>query len=855
MAVMKLRHSAATGPESQASPSRAACASALALSVGFVLAILVLGATVAAQTARRSQPPLQLAQRAYLDGKYDDVEQLTSALDKNDPNVAAIRARAAIARGRYTDAETMLRPVAMRVPSSAAALELGLLMRKLGRDDATPILRRVATEASDLVVAGRALHAIGQFDEANSVFRDALARAPKSPDVNTAWGELYLDAHQQADALELFQAALEADAKWTPAFLGAAKSLSDEDPPQAVGAAKKALEINPSYVEAYVFIANEAMDQDRKDEARQMIDKALAVNSSSLEAHAALAAMAYVEDRTPDFDAEVDKVLAIAPKYGEVFRLAGERAAHAYRFDEAVALVRRALMLEPNSPAALSDLGMHLLRTGDEAGARQALEASFKLFPRDKPTFNLLSMLDTLDKFVTVQDGDLIIRFHKDEQLVLQDYTIALAHQALKTLSAKYDFTPKGPILIEIFPKHDDFAVRNVGLPGMIGALGACFGRVVTMDSPNARERHGFQWEATLWHELTHVITVQMSNQRVPRWLTEGVSEYEQKVARPEWARQMDIEFAEAMNKGETIKLKDLNAAFRDPRQINMAYFQGSVVVDYIIEKYGAAGLNKLLRAYGQGLDTDAALKAALGADFGEMQAGFDEMLERRFGAIRRALSGPDEEALAKKSLAELKTLAKENPGSYPVHVALGRALRKSGDTDGAVEAYEKAAMLLPIAHGGGSPHAQLAQIAIEKKDHARAIAQLEALVAVDFDDVEAARALASEMKQAAVTDPAKVRAVNERIAAIDPFDGEAHVVLGRLAMQRNEPEVATREFKAVLALKPVDPAAAHTDLAESYYKSGKTAEAKKQTLAALEIAPTYARAQELLLNLVEKRP
>ena len=97
---------------------------------------------------------------------------------------------------------------------------------------------------------------------------------------------------------------------------------------------------------------------------------------------------------------------------------------------------------------------------------------------------------------------------------------LALRTEALDTLSKRYQFTPKGPILIEIFPKHDDFAVRNVGLPGMIGALGACFGRVVTMDSPRARPPGDFQWEATLWHELAHVITLQMSNQRVPRWLT-----------------------------------------------------------------------------------------------------------------------------------------------------------------------------------------------------------------------------------------------------------------------------------------------------------------------------------------------
>jgi tetratricopeptide (TPR) repeat protein len=841
--------------ETPPAPSRLTCASALALSVGFVLALLVLGSTVAAQTARRNQPPLQQARRALLDGKYDEVDQLTTQLDLRDPNAVAIKARADLARGRFAEAETALRPVATRLPTSVAALELGLLLQTLGRDDARAVLRKVAAEASDLLVAGRALHALRVFDEANSAFRDAAARAPKDPEINTAWGELYLDAHQKADALELFSAALEADPKWTPAILGAAQSLSDDDPQQAVAAARKALELNPSYVDAYVFIAGQAMYQDRKDEAREALQKALAINPSSLDAHASLAAIAYLEDKKDVFDAEVQKVLAIAPKYGELYRLTGEWVAHAYRFDEAVTLVRRALELDPQNPQALSELGMHLLRTGDEPGARASLEASFKLFPRDKPTFNLLGMLDTLDKFVTVKDGDLIFRFSKDEAPVLQEYAIALAHQALKNYEERYEIKVKGPILIEVFPKHDDFAVRNVGLPGMIGALGACFGRVVTMDSPKARPPGSFQWEATLWHELAHVVTIQMSNQRVPRWLTEGVSEYEQKRARPEWARQMDIEFAEVMNKGQTIKLSDLNAAFTDPRKINMAYFQGSVVVDYLLETYGPAGLNKLLLAYGKGLDTDDALKTALGTDFSQMQAGFDQMLERRFGPIQRALKGPDEEALAKKSLSELRTIAAEQPGSYFVQMALGRELRKSGDKDGAMKAFEKAAALLPIAHGSSSPHAQMAELALEKEDRPRVIAELQALVAVDFDNLSAARGLSSEMRRAKIDDPARVRAVNERIIAIDPFDGEAHATLGRLAMQRNEPDTAIREFRTVLALKPVDPAVAHTDLAESYFKAGKTAEAKKETLSALEVAPTYGRAQDLLLRLVEPRP
>jgi tetratricopeptide (TPR) repeat protein len=131
-------------------------------------------------------------------------------------------------------------------------------------------------------------------------------------------------------------------------------------------------------------------------------------------------------------------------------------------------------------------------------------------------------------------------------------------------------------------------------------------------------------------------------------------------------------------------------------------------------------------------------------------------------------------------------------------------------------------------------------------------VAELTALVAVDFNNVEAARQLAALLRQTGVSDPAALRPVYERITAIDPFDADAHAQLGRLAMQRDEADAASREFRAVLALAPVDRAAAFTDLAESDYKTGKRAEAKKHTLAALEIAPTYERAQALLLKLVE---
>ena len=251
----------------------------------------------------------------------------------------------------------------------------------------------------------------------------------------------------------------------------------------------------------------------------------------------------------------------------------------------------------------------HLLRTGDEPGARRALERAFKDDAFDQQTYNSLTLLDTLDKFETITDGDLIFRFDPSEVAVMREHAIPLAKEAMASLSKLYQFTPKGPILIEMFPKHDDFAVRTIGLPGMIGALGACFGRVVTLDSPKARPPGDFNWGATLWHELAHVFTIQMSNSRVPRWLTEGISVWEEKRARPEWGREMEVTFAHALNEGKVMKLDVLNQGFQDPKMISLAYYQASLVVEHIVETYGEPKLHALLRAYGEGLEDETAIK------------------------------------------------------------------------------------------------------------------------------------------------------------------------------------------------------------------------------------------------------
>jgi len=826
---------------------------ALVLGVGVTAVVVVSMTLPSAQTAPAGQPltPADLAALAINTGRYDEVDPLLKGA--TDLRATTLRARAAIARGRYADAEKLLAPAAASAPSSDAALELGLLQQYLGRrQDARRTLQRIVDGSAprtvaDFTRAGRAAQALGQFKVANDeYFRRGNRLAPGDVALNTAWGDLFLEKFDRPNALKSYQDALKADANNVAAQVGLARVAAEGNPPAAKEALEKALKTNPNYVPGILLSAELALDDRNRDDGAALVKKALEVNPNSLEARSLQAAMAFVANKPDEVETHAQGVLKINPVYGEVYRVVADHAARGYLFDEAASLARKALIADPNNVQAYADLGMYLLRTGDEREARNALERAFKDDPFNVSTFNSLDLLDTLDKFQTVTDGDLIFRFHPDEVAVMKEQAIPLAKEALAALSKRYQFQPKGPLLIEMFPKHDDFAVRTIGLPGMIGALGACFGRVVTLDSPRARPAGEFNWGETLWHELAHVITLQMSGNRVPRWLTEGISVYEERRARPEWGKESDVSFAQALSEGKAIKLDVLNEAFSDPKTISLAYYQASLVVDHLVQTYGEPALWKMLRAYGRGLETEDALKDAYGITIAQLQTTFDGYTEKHYGAIVRALKAP--QLKEKPSLDDLKKLAADNPESYRVHMALADALNTAGDKAGAIKTFERAAQLLPTANGRGNPNAYIARIAEEQKDTDRAIQAYQAVLQIDNADIESAKKLAALLE--AKGDAAKTEDAYSRLVMADPFDSKGQSGLGRLALKRKDTALALRSFRSALATKPVDVAAAHADLAEALLANGQPAEAKREVLEALEIAPSFERAQDLLLKI-----
>jgi tetratricopeptide (TPR) repeat protein len=818
------------------------------------VALTLAAITAGAQGRGQAQTLAQQVTTALAHGSVDEARRLV----QNASGAPAPRELAAalldIFEGRFDQARARLEPLAAASPGGDAALELGLFELSRGRRDRARKLllplsqNRVLNSTDDYFRLARAARGVREFQLANDAYKEIekVARA----DIQTEYADLFLQFHQPDDAATNYRKALEADAAWVPAHVGLSRAYADDEPELSRAEFEAARKIAPNHPAVLVLSAERAFETDELQAAQAALDQLKKVRPGTPEEAALRVALAYESGGAAAVEPAITASGVAPPLTALSYRLAGQRAASHYRFEEAAAFARKATQIDSEDPDAQVDLGLYLLRTGDEKEARVALDLAWSYDRSNPVTKNLLDLLDSLAKFDVIDAGDLVFKFSKDESAVLRPYALSLGAEAYKTFVARYGFKPAGPILIEVFPVHDDFAVRTLGLPGLVGALGACFGRVVTMDSPKARPPGEFSWQATLWHEMAHVFTLQLSKYRVPRWLTEGISTFEEHRRQPAWGRELTLEYGRQLAKGRNFGVKGLPDAFKRPELLALAYFEASLVVEHLVELNGDAGLRTLLLAYADGANDADAFAKAFGKSVDAVDASFKTFVDQRYGALRAAMGDPPRQ-VESDDLPGLTARATSAPGNFYSQIALGTALLKANQPAAAKAPLEKAAALAPEASGDGSPRALLSEIAEREGDTARVRRELRQLLTYDHANVNQARRLATFARGPdAIADRDFALRL---IADLDPFDVSAHTQLGRRLMEKGEAAPALVEFQAAIAGGPPNLAEAHTDAAEALLKLGRRDEARRSALLALKEAPTFARAQDVLLAALGK--
>lgn len=788
-----------------------------------------------------------------------------------DPYVATELAERLGSIGQSDEALELLAKVAdSPAPPLRSLVKYGELLRYRGREkDAAAYFSAAIIQAGDLdldsesaAVLARAHWFSGNFREANNLFRRATQANPRNHEAQVWWGDLFAEKYNDAEALRSYRSVLEYNRHYLPALVGYARVSRDSQLLQQV------LYQDSQSPEAFAAYAELALEKNRFDEARSHLERALEGNAESLPAIAAMAAVAKLQDREAEFRQWEQRALSIRADNAEFYTRIADIHGHAYRFKEAVDFARKAIELREDYWPAYTVLGTNLARLGEEEEGRALLEIAFDNDPYNLWNSNLLKVFDTLDDFVQLKSEHFIARMSARDAQVLWPYMEPLLEEAWSRMVEKYGFKPQAPILIEVFDKQEDFAVRSIGLPDLGPLVGICFGNLITLISPDTLAAN---WQEIVWHELVHVVTLQMTGNRIPRWLSEGVSVYEEFQARPEWGRRQELDIARAVNDGRIKPVERIDDAFLDARsteELAFAYLQSYLVVEYIVAEHGFEKLRQLIKAYARPESTAVLIAEVFDRPVEKFNAGFNRWLQNQLKEtdvyVHRE-DNPDEgEAHGHGSrsnssavLAELynaesiknhmQARIKSNPRDFQAHLQLGIVLLKEKDYSAAEHHLKTAKSILPQYSAHPSPPRVLAQLYSDQGRVEDYWEELEYLARYDQHDFETPMRLARRALDSDDLDKAEYYL--QRALAVNPYRLDVHRVYAELADLRQMHEISIREHQIISYLDKSDPVESHTNLARAYLRAGHTSAAKQHSLLALEVAPTYRPAQAVLLE------
>ncbi|HUP89568.1 MAG TPA: hypothetical protein VM100_09465 [Longimicrobiales bacterium] len=577
---------------------------------------------------------------------------------------------------------------------------------------------------------------------------DSIAARPNDDALKIRLGRLFLEKYNAPEALKLFNEILKRNPRNADALLGSAEALEFLNEEGAMSNVRAALAADPKHLGAHAYLARTFVDSDQLDSARIHVAAANATAPNSVEAIIAAGELAQAQGKRGDVEQLRSRLRNKTE--GAQFNVAlAELSVKQRQYAQAVRLASDAIAADSSAWQAYAIRGINELRVGNTSAARNTLERAFAGDPFNVWVKNTLDLLDRLETFESRNNARFSVIAAERDADVLTPYIQELGAEAFAKMKQRYGYEPSTPVRLEVYDRHADFSVRTVGLAGL-GALGVSFGSVLAMDSPAARDPSEFVWGSTFWHELAHAFHLGMTEQRVPRWFTEGLAVLEERQARRGWGEEGLPAFERAHASNRLLRLAQLNGGFTRPSypsQIIVSYYQASLVLEMIEQTYGATAMRDMLNAYRSGKSTDDAFQSVLHRTSAQLDTEFQIFLrEWQAGLPRRK---------AAVAATEYDALVKE----------------------GTMASLELALYTLP-------------------------------------------------------------------------YDPAVHVKLAELSAAAGNWPKAIRERRVIVALKPVDMAEARYQLALAFFNGGDNKNAREEVVRALEIAPSFRRAQELLQRL-----
>ncbi|HSH93782.1 MAG TPA: tetratricopeptide repeat protein, partial [Roseimicrobium sp.] len=571
---------------------------------------------------------LDAARKLLSTGKYAEAVRAAEkgSLDQEyDEEWRVLLAKARLVRGDYTEACMV---VSNALPRFSASLQLRLVAYDVFRQSgfggrAREILSELNylgtsrswayRDPANMAALGRAALLMGNDPKKvlDVLLEPARKAAPDTLDTHLAVGQLALDKQDYALAARTFEDALKRFPKEPEILFGLAKAYAPSDRRIMVRLLNAVTEVNPGHVPAVLQMADHLIDGEEYAAAEEMLKSVEAVNPRQPEVWAYRAILAHLRGDLLGEETARSKALSVWTNNPAVDHLIGRKLSQKYRFAEGAEHQRQALAFEPGHAAARLQLAQDLLRLGKDEEGWKLVEAAYEADAYDVTAYNLTTLRDTLKEYTTLTNAHFIVRMLPKEAEVYGGRVMELVEKARTQLTAKYGLTLDGQVTLEIYGNQKDFGVRTFGMPENPGFLGVCFGRVITANSPSAQSGRFNNWEAVLWHEFCHVVTLEITRNRMPRWLSEGISVFEERQSNPSWGQAMNPRYREIILGGGLTPVGALSGAFlnaKTPEHIQFAYFESSLVVEFLVERHGMEKLKSVLKDLAGGRPINDAL-------------------------------------------------------------------------------------------------------------------------------------------------------------------------------------------------------------------------------------------------------
>lgn len=837
--------------------------------VPWALRCVVLGCVLASNLVLARADDLADAWRCYLTGDIAGCLALSEQAvsdEEYEEDWHWLRAGSFLELGQYGKALEAVTNSIERLPRTVRLRWLARdVMLHSGRTNEAPVLvleilnlveRRPWSyrSAEDRVVVGQAALLKGADPKLvlDRLFETAKALDAKVRDPYLAIGELALEKRDFELAAKVFREGLNELPDDPDLHFGLARAFAPSNTGKAMESTRAALKINPRHVGSLLLLAEHQIDREDYDAAEELLGRVRAVNPYHPEAWAYRAVVAHLRNQPEEEQVARGMALKFWPTNPRVPHLIGRKLSEKYRFAEGAALQRQALEFDMGYRPAQSQLALDLLRLGEDEQGWRLAEAVHEADGYDVSALNLVTLRDVLADYRTLTNEHFRVRMEAHEAEIYGRRALGLLEQARSVLTAKYGLELRAPVAVEILAEQKDFAVRTFGMPENHGFLGVCFGPVITANSPASRAGLRFNWESMLWHEFCHVVTLQMTRNKMPRWLSEGISVYEERQAKPAWGERWTPTYRERVLAGRMSPVAKLSGAFinaQSAEDLQFAYFQSSLVVEFLVERYGLESLRALLCDLGEGAWINDALEAHA-APLGELEPAFAAFAREQAEAFGPGLEWdkPPLQVLARgRGGATWESWAAGKTNNVWAILAGVSDLTREERWEEVIPLLEHLVRECPEFLDPNGPRQMLVMAWRAMGDKQQERKALEDWAVREDDVVEVYARLMEMAAEAADWEVVKENA--ERYLAVDPLVPVPYRQVAQAAEATGDSARAADAYRVLLRMDPANPAEVHYRLARALYAQGDPL-ARQHLLESLADAPGNRAGLELLLDL-----